>query len=106
MTMITIEDAQAKLPELIGGLAKGEELIITHDGEPIATLTRSERGLRPRQAGSAHDKILWISPDFDAPPEDERIESRSPRMAGFAKGMMTIAADDDEHLRDFAEYMP
>ena len=24
----------------------------------------------------------------------------------FAKGMMTIVAEDDEHLRDFAEYMP
>ncbi len=32
MTMISIEDAQAKLPELIGGLAKGEELVITDGG--------------------------------------------------------------------------
>ncbi len=29
MITISIEDAQAKLPELIGGLAKGEELVIT-----------------------------------------------------------------------------
>jgi antitoxin (DNA-binding transcriptional repressor) of toxin-antitoxin stability system len=72
MTTITIEEAQAKLPELIGGLARGEELVITEDGEPVATLTRSERGLRPRKAGSAKDKILWISPDFDAPLEEFR----------------------------------
>lgn len=25
---------------------------------------------------------------------------------GSCKGMMTIASDDDEHLKDFAEYMP
>ena len=72
MTTVTIEDAQAKLPELIGGLARGEELVITRDGEPVATLTRSERGRRPRQAGSARDKILGISPDFDAPLEEFR----------------------------------
>jgi antitoxin (DNA-binding transcriptional repressor) of toxin-antitoxin stability system len=72
MTTISIEDAQAKLPELIGGLAGGEELVITKDGEPVATLTRSERRLQPRKAGSAKDKILWISPDFDAPLEEFR----------------------------------
>ena len=33
-------------------------------------------------------------------------ESLSPRKAGSAKGMLTILAEDDEHLQDFAEYMP
>ncbi len=72
MTTITIEEAQAKLPELIDGLSKGEELVITENGEPIATLTRSERKQWPCKAGSAKDKILWISPDFDAPLEEFR----------------------------------
>ena len=27
------------------------------------------------------------------------------RKAGSAKGLLTILADDDEHLKDFAEYM-
>jgi len=31
--------------------------------------------------------------------------ARKPRKAGSAKGMLTILADDDEHLKDFAEYM-
>jgi antitoxin (DNA-binding transcriptional repressor) of toxin-antitoxin stability system len=25
---------------------------------------------------------------------------------GLGKGMLTIISDDDEHLKDFAEYMP
>ncbi|MBI1831576.1 MAG: hypothetical protein HYR84_09025 [Planctomycetes bacterium] len=25
---------------------------------------------------------------------------------GLARGMITIVADDDEHLKDFEEYMP
>ncbi len=72
MTTITIEDAQAKLPEIIGGMSKGEELVITQGGEPVATLTGGGRGQRPRKAGSARDKILWISPDFNAPLEEFR----------------------------------
>ncbi len=76
MTTITIEDAQAKLPELIGGLARGEELVITQGEQVVARIVgeRSEPGNRPRP--------------------------------GFAKGMMTIVAEDDDHLKDFAEYMP
>ncbi len=76
MTTITIEDAQAKLPELIGGLAKGEELVITQGDRIVARLVgeRSERRERPGP--------------------------------GLAKGMMTIVAEDDDHLKDFAEYMP
>ena len=32
---------------------------------------------------------------------------RPPRPGpGLGKGMITIVADDDEHLKDFAEYMP
>ena len=38
MTVVTIEEAQAKLPELIDHLASGEELVITRDQRPIARL--------------------------------------------------------------------
>jgi len=34
-------------------------------------------------------------------------EKKTPRSGpGLGKGMITIVADDDEHLKDFAEYMP
>jgi antitoxin (DNA-binding transcriptional repressor) of toxin-antitoxin stability system len=33
-------------------------------------------------------------------------ETRAPRPGpGLCKGMITVVADDDEHLQDFAEYM-
>ena len=31
---------------------------------------------------------------------------RQPRRAGNCKGMITITAEDDEHLQDFKDYMP
>ncbi len=76
MTTITIAEAQARLPELIGGLAGGQELVITEGERVVARLV------------------------------GERAEPRGRRVPGFAKGMLTILADDDEHLEDFAEYMP
>ena len=75
MAKVTIEEAQAKLPELIEHLAVGELLVITRNQQPIARLVAEEK---PR---------------------------RKPRQPGSAKGMLTILADDDEHLKDFAEYM-
>jgi antitoxin (DNA-binding transcriptional repressor) of toxin-antitoxin stability system len=38
MTTMTLEEAQAKLPEVIEHLAPGEELIITRDARPVAQL--------------------------------------------------------------------
>ena len=75
MTTISIEDAQAKLAELIGGLAPGEELAITQGKQVVARLV------------------------------GKPLEPRRRRVAGFAKGMMTIVAEDEDHLNDFAECM-
>ncbi len=75
MTTVSIEEAQAKLPELIAHLAVGEVLVITCDQQPIARLLAEQK------------------------------PKRQPRKAGSARGILTILSDDEEHLRDFAEYM-
>jgi prevent-host-death family protein len=72
---ITVEEAQAKLTELIGRLSPGEEIVITQNQEPVAKLV----GQRPSE--------------------------RKPRVPGNCKGMITLAVEDDEHLKDFEEYM-
>jgi prevent-host-death family protein len=75
---ITIDEAQAKLKDLIHQLAPGEEVVITENQQPVAKLVseppKPKRGLR-------------------LPP-------------GLGKGFITVLADDDEHLKDFEEYMP
>jgi antitoxin (DNA-binding transcriptional repressor) of toxin-antitoxin stability system len=76
MSTITLEDAQAKLPDIIHQLTRGEEVVITEGGLVVARL------IREQQPG-------WQRPG-----------------PGLCKGMMTIVSDDDEHLKDFAEYMP
>ena len=56
-------------------LGSGEELIITQDEKPVAKLVR------------------------------ENSVPRKARKAGNCIGLIKIVADDDEHLKDFAEYM-
>lgn len=73
---VTIEEAQARLPELIDRLAPGEELVITRNDQPVAALVGKN------------------------PP------ARQPRRPGSAKGKLLILAEDEEHLEDFKEYMP
>lgn len=34
------------------------------------------------------------------------VAAGEPRRPGSAAGMLTILTEDDEHLKDFAEYMP
>lgn len=72
MTSVTIEQAQASLPELIEKLIPGQELIILANGAEVAKLAKTGAKQWPCKAGSAKDQILWISPDFDAPLEDFR----------------------------------
>ncbi|WP_013323670.1 type II toxin-antitoxin system Phd/YefM family antitoxin [Gloeothece verrucosa] len=76
MTIISLEEAQAKLPELIYNLKPGEELLITDKDRLLAKLI----GQTP------------IAPQRPGP--------------GLCKGMITIVADDEEHLQDFGEYQP
>ena len=71
MNMVTVEEAQANLPELIDHLHPGEELVILRNQRPIAKLI-SETGpvRRTRQPGSAKGTILYMADDFDAPLDD------------------------------------
>ena len=75
MSTVTVEEAQAKLPELIDKLVPGEEVIITRNEQPVAKLVGQQRPIR------------------------------QPRRPGSAKGKLVILAEDVEHLKDFKDYM-
>jgi antitoxin (DNA-binding transcriptional repressor) of toxin-antitoxin stability system len=75
-TNVSIEEAQARLREIIARLHPDQEVIITDNEQPVAKLVggRMQRARRPGP--------------------------------GLCKGMLTIVRNDDEHLQDFREYMP
>jgi prevent-host-death family protein len=74
-TIVSVEEAQARLKELIHRLAPGEEVVITENQQPVAKLV------------------------------SEQLPQRKPRVPGKCKGMITLLVEDDEHLKDFEEYM-
>lgn len=76
MAMVTIQEAQAQLPDLIHKLAPGDEVVITENDQPVAKLI------------------------------PQGLPACNPRQRGSAKGKLLIHAEDDEHLEDFKEYMP
>lgn len=72
MPTVTIEDAQARLQELIERLHPGEQIIITRDQKPVARLI-GEMGLEahpPRRLGTLKGTVRYMSADFDAPLDD------------------------------------
>lgn len=76
MATVTIQQAQANLSDLIRSLSPGSEIVITENNQPVAKLV-SEKRATGRRPGP-----------------------------GLCKGMISIVADDEEHLGDFKEYMP
>ena len=75
MSSVTLEEAQAHLPELIEHLAVGEEWVITRNACPVARLVGPIRAIR--------------QPLF-----------------GRGRGKVVVVAEDEEHLKDFEEYIP
>ena len=73
MASVTLQEAQARLSELIQSLQPGEELFITDHQATIARLSAEPaRPRRPRRPGVLRGTVLHIAPDFDAPLEDFR----------------------------------
>jgi antitoxin (DNA-binding transcriptional repressor) of toxin-antitoxin stability system len=75
MNKVTVEEAQASLPDIIAKTPPGEGVLIVQDDKALAELIR--------------------------------LPLEKPRpLPGRCKGMLTVLSDDDEHLKDWIEYMP
>ncbi len=76
MFTVSLEEVQARLPDIIKKLIPGEEVVITRNSRPVAKLI------------------------------GEKPPARQPRKPGSARGKLIIHSEDDEHLHDFKDYMP
>lgn len=73
MPSIAINEAKAKLDELIHRLTPGEELVITENDQPVAKLVSTEPlGGLPKvpKLGTQWGSVLYMALDFDAPLDD------------------------------------
>ena len=72
-TTLTVEEAQARLKELIANLSPGEAIVITDNQQPVAKLIGERPAQLPRPApGLGKGSILYMAPDFDDPLEEFR----------------------------------
>jgi prevent-host-death family protein len=67
MTTISLEQAQAKLPELIHRLGPGDEVVVTENDRPVARIVSSAPQVTTRKLGSMAGTVLFMADDFDAP---------------------------------------
>jgi prevent-host-death family protein len=65
---IDLTHAQTRLPELVRQAARGEDVILTDAGEPVAKIIPITRARGPRQFGSAKG-LIHMADDFDEPLE-------------------------------------
>jgi len=73
VSTITIQEAQARLTELIRQLNPGDEVVITEGDRPVARLTTAPLPEpRPRRLGTLRGTVLRMAPDFDEPLDDFR----------------------------------
>jgi prevent-host-death family protein len=67
MVTSTIDEAQSQLAQFIGLAEKGEEIIISQEGKPVARLIPYRQADGPRQGGQWRGQVR-IAPDFDELP--------------------------------------
>jgi prevent-host-death family protein len=66
---IDLNHARTRLPELVRQAARGEDVILTEGGEPVAKIIPFRRAMAPREFGSARG-LIHMSDDFDEPLEE------------------------------------
>jgi len=75
--IVTVEEAEARLLELIGLAEQGEEVVIAQGDQPKVKLVPVGQAPKKRIFGQHRGKI-WMSPDFDAPLPDDFWLSDTP----------------------------
>ena len=76
-TIVTVEEARARLLELIGLAEQGEEVVIAFENEPKVKLVPMRSVPQKRVFGQHRGKIR-IRPDFDEPLPESFWLSGSP----------------------------
>lgn len=69
MLIRNISQAKAELSALIARVQKGDEVILSKFGKPVAKIVPYGGAAQRRVPGSMEGEI-WIAPDFDQLPED------------------------------------
>jgi antitoxin (DNA-binding transcriptional repressor) of toxin-antitoxin stability system len=68
--IVTVQEAEGRLLELIALVEQGEEVVITYDDQPKVKLVPLVKP-SPKRVFGQHRGQIWMSPDFDDPLPDD-----------------------------------
>lgn len=71
---VNVYAAKTQLSRLLEQVERGEEVVITRHGKPVARLVPIEARRTPRKLGALRGKIR-IAKDFDAPLPDDLLDA-------------------------------
>ena len=71
---VNVYAAKTNLSRLLDRAAKGEEIVITRNGRPVAKLVAAVPSRKPRKLGSLKGRIR-IGKDFDAALPDDILDA-------------------------------
>ena len=69
--IVTVDEAERRLAELIALASRGEEVVIEQDQQIKVKLVPLPSRMRGRRVFGQHRGQAWISDDFDAPLPDD-----------------------------------
>ncbi len=69
MHLIELTQAKQQLPELLEEVIRGEEIVITNNGQPLVKMLQAAPAKPQPTFGSARG-LITIADDFDEPLED------------------------------------
>lgn len=109
MKTIALEAAEKRISEALKHQGQEETILLETGSEAVGLLLRVPEDMKDSgfdvvdwQKGPEGHRIVIQVKDS----EEHRSESEPARpVFGSCRGMLTIVSEDDDHLKDFEEYM-
>lgn len=70
--VVTVQEAEANLAQLLAKVTNGEEVIITREEKPVARLVAIEEVKKQRVPGSMKGELV-VGPEFFEPLSDDEL---------------------------------
>jgi antitoxin (DNA-binding transcriptional repressor) of toxin-antitoxin stability system len=107
MTTVSLQEAQRRLAELVGELAPGDEVVITHDDRPVAKLVGQSPSVAPTAGGSAF--MARVNGEFDRLanlPSDWDLQGAKPISSEIIAAARQLAASISDQVSALPAVVP
>jgi hypothetical protein len=111
MKTIALEQLDNRLAEALEEQRLDDPLVLTKGSDALGLLLRLPEGTKDSDV----DGVFWLEEptgrrlvviiEAKCGPQHGQEGGRDHPVFGSCKGMLTIVSEDDEHLKDFEEYM-